>query len=355
MEVFGVQSQYYKNLGSAQRYYDQALRCFQTQGRTFPVENVAETGQMVQHILADHPEIFYVGQRVGMRASLLKAEAFVDYTYSPSEVTQITTQLEEAADSIIREQINDYQSDYDKVRVLHDYLKCNLEYDVMAAGSTNLNDCNIAQAHSIVGALLNHKCVCDGFSKALKYLCDRISVECWVVCGSGNSLLTVGPHAWNIVKINGYYHHVDVTWDNQYSDSAAMPNYGYHAGGVVANVVVVMGAVVLMTVGHQLIKLLALTLLVSGCMKLVGNCWPHIEKDSPNDGYILRLLKNDPEVQHDYLTYITLYAALFWGEMVCAEDYSYGRHTTEEKRLLFYEEIQTLLNVLRDASISTPE
>lgn len=129
----------------------------------------------------------------------------------------------------------------------------------------------------------------------------------------------------------------------------------YHAGGVVANVVVVMGAVVLMTVGHQLIKLLALTLLVSGCMKLVGNCWPHIEKDSPNDGYILRLLKNDPEVQHDYLTYITLYAALFWGEMVCAEDYSYDRHTTEGKRLLFYEEIQTLRNVLRDASISTPE
>lgn len=222
-----MQSQYYKNMGSAQRYYDQALRCFQTHGRTFPVGNLAETGQMVQHILADHPEIFYVGQRVGMRASLLKAEAFVDYTYSPAEVTQITIRLEETADSIIREQINDYQSDYDKVRALHDYLKCNLEYDVVAASSANLNDRNIAQAHSIVGALLNHKCVCDGFSKALKYLCDRISVECWVVCGSGNSLLTVGPHAWNIVKINGYYHHVDVTWDNQYSDSAAMPNYGY--------------------------------------------------------------------------------------------------------------------------------
>lgn len=33
--------------------------------------------------------------------------------------------------------------------------------------------------------------------------------------------------AWNIVRINGYYHHVDVTWDNQYSDSSAVSNYGY--------------------------------------------------------------------------------------------------------------------------------
>lgn len=129
----------------------------------------------------------------------------------------------------------------------------------------------------------------------------------------------------------------------------------YHAGGIVANVVVVMGAVVLMTVDRQLIKLLAITLLVSGCMKLVGNCWPHLEKDSPNDGYILMLLKNDPAVQRDYLTYITLYAALFWGEMVCAEDYSYDRHATEKKRLLFYEEIQRLQNVSRNASISVPE
>ena len=63
--------------------------------------------------------------------------------------------------------------------------------------------------------------------RAMKYLCDKISLECYVVCGTGNSPLAMGPHAWNIVRINGYYHHVDVTWDNQYSDSAEIPNYGY--------------------------------------------------------------------------------------------------------------------------------
>lgn len=147
------------------------------------------------------------------------------------QLSQLTTdasgQLDAAAQSIISEHINDHQSDYDKVRSLHDYLKSNLEYDTVAASSHRPNERNIAEAHNIIGALLKRKCVCEGFAKAFKFLCDKIDLECWVVSGKGSSSIGVGPHAWNIVKINGYYHHVDVTWDNQYSDSSSMPNYGY--------------------------------------------------------------------------------------------------------------------------------
>ncbi len=157
----------------------------------------------------------------------MKREVLPVYLYSPAEAAQIRTQLEQAAHKLIAGLINDHQSDYDKVRSLHDYLKSNLEYDTVAANSRRPNERNIAEAHSIIGALLKHKCVCEGFAKALKFLCDKIGLECWVVCGKGSSPLAMGPHAWNIVKINGYYHHVDVTWDNQYSDSATIPNYGY--------------------------------------------------------------------------------------------------------------------------------
>lgn len=149
------------------------------------------------------------------------------YLYSPAEATKIRGQLDAAAQSIISEHINDHQSDYDKVRSLHDYLKSNLEYDTVAASSHRPNERNIAEAHNIIGALLKCKCVCEGFAKAFKFLCDKIDLECWVVSGKGSSSIGAGPHAWNIVKINGYYHHVDVTWDNQYSDSSSMPNYGY--------------------------------------------------------------------------------------------------------------------------------
>ena len=222
-----MQSVYYNNLGANKRIYDAALQCFQNRGRSFPVTGSIQAAELAIEVLNDHPEIFYVGQEFRVMSSLMRRDIMPAYLYSPAEATKIRGQLDAAAQSIISEHINDHQSDYDKVRSLHDYLKSNLEYDTVAASSHRPNERNIAEAHNIIGALLKHKCVCEGFAKAFKFLCDKIDLECWVVSGKGSSSIGAGPHAWNIVKINGYYHHVDVTWDNQYSDSSSMPNYGY--------------------------------------------------------------------------------------------------------------------------------
>ncbi|MCD8048545.1 MAG: hypothetical protein LUG52_02900 [Clostridia bacterium] len=222
-----MQSVYYNNLGVNRRTYDAALQCFQNRGKSFPVAGSLQATELVAEVLNDHPEIFYVGQEFKIMSSLMRRDILPCYLYSHAETVQLKSQLDLAAETIIGNSINDHQSDYDKVRSLHDYLKSNLEYDTAAASSRTPNERNIAQAHNIVGALLNNKCVCEGFAKAFKFLCDKIGLECWVVSGKGSSSIGAGPHAWNIVRINGYYHHVDVTWDNQFSDSSAMPNYGY--------------------------------------------------------------------------------------------------------------------------------
>lgn len=222
-----MQSVYYNNLGVNRRIYDAALQCFQNRGRSFPVTGSIQAAELAIEVLNDHPEISYVGQEFKVMSSLMRRDIMPVYLYSPAETVQIRNQLEATAKRIISDLINEHQSDYDKVRSLHDYLKSNLEYDTVAANSHKPNERNIAEAHNIIGALLKNKCVCEGFAKAFKFLCDKIDLECWVVTGKGSSSIGTGPHAWNIVKINGYYHHVDVTWDNQYSDSSAVPNYGY--------------------------------------------------------------------------------------------------------------------------------
>lgn len=222
-----MQSVYYNNLGANKQIYDAALQCFQNRGRSFPVTGSIPAAELAIEVLNDHPEIFYVGQEFRVMSSLMRRDIMPVYLYSPAESVKIRNQLDAAAQTIISEHINDHQSDYDKVRSLHDYLKSNLEYDTVAATSHRPNERNIAEAHNIIGALLKNKCVCEGFAKAFKFLCDKIGLECWVVSGKGSSSIGAGPHAWNIVRINGYYHHVDVTWDNQYSDSSAVPNYGY--------------------------------------------------------------------------------------------------------------------------------
>ena len=52
--------------------------------------------------------------------------------------------------------------------------------------------------------------VCVGYSFALKVLCDRTGIPCFVVVGSvGESF-----HAWNYVQIDGAWYAVDVTWND---------------------------------------------------------------------------------------------------------------------------------------------
>lgn len=49
--------------------------------------------------------------------------------------------------------------------------------------------------------------VCEGYSKAFKYLCDRSGIDCLLVEG----LCIAGPHMWNMVWLDGEWWLVDIT------------------------------------------------------------------------------------------------------------------------------------------------
>jgi hypothetical protein len=51
---------------------------------------------------------------------------------------------------------------------------------------------------------VDKKAVCAGYAKAMQYLLNRMGIECLYV--------TSDTHAWNIVKLEGDYYHMDVTW-----------------------------------------------------------------------------------------------------------------------------------------------
>lgn len=65
---------------------------------------------------------------------------------------------------------------------------------------------------SAYGALINGKCVCQGYAEAYKRLLDAQGVCCEVLCGKIRG--HAEGHAWNVVGFNGKdFYHVDVTWD----------------------------------------------------------------------------------------------------------------------------------------------
>ena len=108
----------------------------------------------------------------------------------------------------IRKQIihNKTGNDYEDIKMVHDYLVENIEYD------TSLQEKNI---YNIYGALINGKCVCEGYAMAFKYLLDGLGIESTMVIGKGiNSSGQSENHAWNYVKLENNWYAVDCTWDD---------------------------------------------------------------------------------------------------------------------------------------------
>lgn len=72
--------------------------------------------------------------------------------------------------------------------------------------------------------------VCEGYSRALKVLCDRLEIPCVLVEGYARSGLAdaSGAHMWNYVQVDGQWYAVDVTWNDPVSSSAGdVPVSGY--------------------------------------------------------------------------------------------------------------------------------
>ena len=92
------------------------------------------------------------------------------------------------------------------IKFIHDYLLENVEYD-----GTN----GQSGTYTIYGALVNKRCVCEGYARAFKYLADMAGIE--NVLMQGIAINTNGvkeKHAWNAVNMNGRWYLIDTTWDD---------------------------------------------------------------------------------------------------------------------------------------------
>ncbi len=215
----------YENLNkTGKAAYDGIVSAVRDHRKTAPAGAV-DAKLVFGDILDNYPEFFWLDTSVHFQGGLLTGKNMIfHYNYSAGQVREYQQQLDDVLRFVDRELMNSHQSDYDKVLVLHDFLKKNVEYD-KEAFHAGVNA--PAEASNLVGALILHRCVCAGFSKAMKFLCDHEGIPCYVVSGMGNNGMFRGPHAWNVVNINGIWQHVDVTWDNQFMDDSSLPNYTY--------------------------------------------------------------------------------------------------------------------------------
>lgn len=170
-------------------------------------------------ILAENVGLGFVsGCNATFTRALGKESAVVElklqYIYPREKIISMRAETDSKANDIIKKIIKPGMSDYEKVLAVHDHVVKSSRYDRLNADSNNVP----ALEHEAYGVLVKGIGVCDSYAKAVKLILEKAGVQCILVEGSkvGNAGQRPADvdHAWNIVKLDGEYYHVDATWDD---------------------------------------------------------------------------------------------------------------------------------------------
>ena len=132
----------------------------------------------------------------------------INYGKTASQTTQALKKVEETTADVIAE-AKKLSSDYDRVKLFHDWIINRTEY--VSTGNKYISETD--------GPILHGEALCEGYSRAFEYLCQSIGIECVCIAGTATSSVASGNHMWNMVKVDGKWYHIDVTWDDPISTS----------------------------------------------------------------------------------------------------------------------------------------
>lgn len=167
----------------------------------------------------DNPELFYLDSSKlllyyekstfgNYKIYIKQGDEYGNYILSSFKNENGVNNAQSKLNSVVNEIINNANSkpdDYSKILYIHDWLVSNVKYN---------EELNKENKDNIYGAIVEGEAVCGGYSKAFKYLLDKVNINCIIIQGIGQNSETQENHAWNYVELNGKWYGVDCTWDD---------------------------------------------------------------------------------------------------------------------------------------------
>ncbi len=157
---------------------------------------------LLEYIIHFIPEAFNVNVKSGMKISV-SANGYIStvglpYNCVKSEYAAMTNDFINKSNKLLSGIKESSLTDYQKALIIHDRLINNCDYVKDEA----------THSYDAYGAIVEGKAVCQGYTLAYMYLLKQVGIESYF-CNSKKL-----GHAWNIVKINNKYYHVDTTFDD---------------------------------------------------------------------------------------------------------------------------------------------
>ena len=125
----------------------------------------------------------------------------------------ILKELKKAVGEIIK----DGMSEYDKEKSVYDYVFSQTHFndDSLVAISDDSED---DESYNPYGFFHDHSTICVGNATTIKLFFDVLGIDSKIIHSTEN-----GEHAWNVVKVDGKWYHLDVTFDG----GNEAPDYAY--------------------------------------------------------------------------------------------------------------------------------
>ncbi|MBQ6708180.1 MAG: hypothetical protein IJM97_04430 [Clostridia bacterium] len=211
-------SHYYLNLSTKEKVaYENILKEY----RTFPDKieipplSDDELTRVYTAVLYDNPLIFCMSNSCKIvtdgRAQYFAPDYIMTSEEYENKLTEITNLTPDLLASLPA-------GDYNVELYLHDYIIGRCSYTEKKPGDER----------NVYGALINGVASCEGYSYAMKYLCDLFELDCYVIFGRAeNKNGDIGNHLWNIINIDGDKYHLDVTWNDTIAKDDPSGDYRY--------------------------------------------------------------------------------------------------------------------------------
>ena len=188
--------------------YQELRKCNQKILVCAPVETVK---RVYMAVLDDHPELFFVDtSKVAFSYTAYFCTILVQYSYSREQIPKMNGEIWKKIEAISHKVRQENDIDVMVIKYIHDYIINTVQYDREALN----RGITITENQNIVGVFLNYKAVCEGIAKSVELLLNKCKIPCSIVKGRLNVNSRYMDHAWNIVKLDGKWYHLDVTMDS---------------------------------------------------------------------------------------------------------------------------------------------
>ena len=210
---------YYDQLNKDQKKVYHAIRQgLLEMAPSFPVLRLdrKELGDIYFMVRMDDPMIFWsVTFRYRYYEDSTYVELSPEYLFTKDKIREHRQAMEARVKKLARQA--EKLDEKGKELYIHDFICANVHYDKLKK----------AYSHEIIGALGNGVAVCEGIAKSEKALCDCLGIWCIVALSENNPEKGIQyRHAWNVVRIDGTYYHLDTTFDNTLSKNGLI-RYDY--------------------------------------------------------------------------------------------------------------------------------